>query len=382
MSHDPTVVMDSSSPKITPRIAQPMHSISQYLAKRRDNFLLLRIVAALMVIYGHSFALTRDIGANDIFLRHQWGIYSGDIAVDIFFVISGFMVAGSFLAGSSLVNYLTARLLRIVPAYAFILAMSAFVIGLLFTTLGASQYFASPDVLLYVTKNLHFASDMAWTLPGVFDGHRMTAINGSLWTLPAEMRMYLLVATLGVFGCLRNRALGLVAIAALVMAALLNPQLLPVHSDWIRLGGFFCIGILAQLFKDGIQIRHDAMLTLVALTYISYNTQSYHWLLGISIAYFSFWFAYRTPLVNLERFGDPSYGIYLWGWPIQQMLLSFNPDMTPSMNFLIAMAFAVTMGYVSWYLIERPALSFKAKIRNIRWQSFDLRPASGDGAQQ
>ena len=358
-----------------------MHSISDHLASKRDNFLVLRIVAALMVIYGHSFALTRDIGTTDIFLSHGWGVYSGDIAVDIFFVISGFMVSGSYLSGSGLFNYMAARLLRIVPAYALILLLSALVIGPMLTTQGVSTYFASPDVLLYVSKNLHFSSDMAWTLPGVFDGHRMTAINGSLWTLPAEMRMYLLVAALGVFGLLGNRMLGLAAVAALFLAALVNPQLLPLHTDWVRLGGFFCIGILAQLFKEHIQIRHNAMLALAVLTYISYHTASYHWLLAVSIAYFCFWFAYRTPLIGLEKFGDPSYGIYLWGWPAQQIALSLKPDMTPLVNFIVAMVFAVAMGYASWHGIERPALSLKGRLRQARSHPFVLRVLSRTGIQ-
>lgn len=351
----------------------PTHSIGSHLARKSDNFLVLRIVAALMVIYGHSFALARDTGATEIFLRHGWGIYSGDIAVDIFFVISGFMVSGSYLTDFNLFNYLAARSLRIVPAYAFILLVSALVIGPLLTSLHASQYFASPDVLAYVTKNLRFSSDMAWTLPGVFEGHRMTAVNGSLWTLPAEMRMYLLVAALGVFGMLGHRMLGLLAVVALFVAALWNPQLLPVHTDWVRLGGFFCVGILAQLFKDKVEIRHTAMLALVFLTYISHRTQSYPWLLGLSIAYFSFWFAYRTPVLALERFGDPSYGIYLWGWPAQQIALALSPYMTPMTNFAVAMACAVTMGYLSWYLIERPALSLKRRIR--QWHRKPPEPA-------
>jgi peptidoglycan/LPS O-acetylase OafA/YrhL len=342
-----------------------MHTIQAHLAGRRDNFLLLRIIAAVMVIYGHSFPLTRDLGTTDIFLQHGWRIYSGDIAVLMFFVISGFMVSGSFLARSNLSSYLIARLLRIVPAFLCILLVSALVLGPLFTSLGMPEYFRAPEVRQYVVKNLHFSSDMAWTLPGVFQGNRTTTINGSLWTLPAEMRMYLLVAALGVFGMLRNRLLGTVAIAALLVAGLVDPQLLPVHSDWMRLGAFFCIGILAQLYKERIPVRHDVMLTLMALTYISYNTQSYLWLLGLSIGYFCFWFAYRTRPVPLGRFGDPSYGIYLWGWPVQQMVVATFPDITPLGDFLLSAPIAVVLGYLSWHLVESPALSLKGRLDAI-----------------
>lgn len=343
-----------------------MNSIQDHLASKRDNFLLLRIIAAVMVIYGHSFPLTHDIGSTDIFLRHQWGIYSGDIAVFMFFVISGFMVSGSYLSRSNLPTYVGARLLRIVPAYLFVLLVSALVIGPLFTSESTAAYFSNSEVWRYVAKNLRFSSDMAWSLPGVFQGNRLTTINGALWTLPAEMRMYLLVAVMGVLGFLGNRRLGAVLIVALFIAGLLNPQLLPVHTDWVRLGALFCLGILAQLYKDRIEVRHDVMLVLAGLTYISYNTDSYHWLLGLAIGYFCFWFAYRTPLARLGKFGDPSYGTYLWGWPVQQMVVALVPDIAPFLNFLISAALAVAMGYLSWHLIERPALSLKDRLGRVR----------------
>ena len=339
-----------------------MHTIQSYLTKRSDNFLLLRIIAALMVIYGHSFALARDVGTQDVFLRHGWPFYSGAIAVMMFFVISGFMVSGSYIARADLAEFLTARLLRIVPAFFFVLLICALVVGPLFSSLDAASYFASSDVYRYISRNMAFSSDMLWTLPGVFTDNRMSAVNGSLWTLPAEMRMYLMVAALGVFGLLGNRRLGTVALLVLLVAGLLYPRFLPVHQDWLRLGAFFCLGILAQLYKDRIEIRHDVMLVLAVLTYISYKTDSYPWLLGVSIAYFCFWFAYRTPRIDLDAIGDPSYGIYLWGFPIQQMAVSLVVGMTPGVNAMVSMIAATAMGLTSWFLIEKPALSLKRPV--------------------
>lgn len=353
-----------------------MHTIQSYLTKNRDNFLLLRIIAALMVIYGHSFVLARDVGTTDVFLRNGWPFYSGDIAVMMFFVISGFMVSGSYIARANLADFMTARLLRIVPAFLFVLVASALILGPLFTDLGRLEYFSSAAVRRYVTTNLAFSSEMAWTLPGVFADHRMPSVNGSLWTLPAEMRMYLLVAALGVFGLLRNWRLGTFALLALLVAGIMHPRFLPVHTEWLRLGAFFCVGILAQLFKNRIEIRHDVMLALAMLTYISYNTDSYQWLLGLSIAYFCFWFAYRTPYLNLARLGDPSYGIYLWGWPLQQVMVSVLPGITPMPNFLASALAASVMGVLSWRVIEQPALRLKGRVGRFldrakaRWTDF------------
>lgn len=340
-----------------------MHSIKCYEARKQDNFLLLRIIAACMVIYGHSFALTKDVGLMDIFLKYNWGRYSGDLAVSMFFVISGFMVSGSFLGRSDLFEYAKARLLRILPALIVLLFVSAFLIGPLVTHLNVLNYFSTFDTYKYIAKNLSFSSNMSWVLPGVFDLHKMTAMNGSLWTLPAEMRMYVFVALLGVFGLLTNRVIGTVVLFGLFLAAILNPQLLPLHTSWVPVSGYFCLGILAQLYKEKIQVKYEILIALIFLTYISRLTESYFFLLAIATAYFCFWFAYRTKHVALEKYGDPSYGIYLWGWPIQQLTIAIWPEITPWKNCIISLFFAIAMGYLSWHLVEKPALSLKHKIK-------------------
>lgn len=186
-------------------LADREDTVGHCLSARGDNFLLLRIIAALAVIYGHSFALVHPDGSQDIFIRLGWPMYSGDIAVAMFFVISGFMVSGSYLARADLFEFAKARLLRIVPAFALVLALCAWVIGPLMTTLPATDYFGDPAVSAYVFKNLRFGSDMAWQLPGVFEGQVRDAVNGSIWTLPAEMRMYVATAAFGAFGLLAHR---------------------------------------------------------------------------------------------------------------------------------------------------------------------------------
>lgn len=344
---------------MSPSIEQG-YSVTDFLGRRRDNFLLLRIIAALAVIYGHSFALTNADGARDIFVRAGWPMYSGDIAVAMFFVISGFMVSGSYLARHDLFEFAKARLLRIVPAFALVLVICACVIGPLMTTLGAREYFRDPAVAEYVFKNLRFSSDMAWQLPGVFQGQVRDGINGSIWTLSAEMRMYVATAAFGVFGLLSNRRLGKLVLGALLWLGIVHPGYFPLHQEWFRLAGFFTLGILVQLHKERLQVRHSAMLMLVFLVYISMRTQSAHFLFALCLAYFCFWFAYRVPAWRrLERWGDPSYGIYLWGWPVQQLLVSAMPEMTPWQNFLMAAPIATLLGYLSWWCLERQALRLK-----------------------
>lgn len=348
-----------------------MYSIGYYESQKRDNFLLLRIIAACMVIYGHSFALSLDTGAQDIFLKYNWGRYSGDLAVSMFFVISGFMVSGSFLRRKDIIDYITARMLRIVPALFALLLVCSFIIGPLVTNLSVDEYYKHSDTYKYVIKNISFSSNMAWTLPEVFENHKMNSMNGSLWTLPAEMRMYVLVAILGILGLLNYRIFCTLLFLSFLIASMINPQLFPLHSGWVKVAGYFCIGIMAQLYKDKIDVKLEILIALIFLTYISRLTDSYFYLLAISVAYFCFWFAYRTPYLNIEKYGDPSYGIYLWGWPIQQLTISMWPEITPSQNCFISLILAIIAGYISWNIIENPALNLKNQISTIRSKILD-----------
>ncbi len=335
-------------------------TVARFLAGRNDNFLLLRIIAALAVIYGHSFAIAPTEGEADIFLRHGWPMYSGDMAVAMFFVISGFMVSGSYMAREDLFEFAKARLLRIVPALALTVVLSAYVIGPVMTTLELGSYLRHPDVFAYVAKNLRFSSDMAWQLPGVFQEQARQTVNGSLWTLPAEMRMYVLTAALGAFGLLSSRKAGTVVLVALLGLGLVHPEYFPLHKDWVRLAGFFALGILVQLHKDRIRVSHAAMLMLVFLAYISMRTQAATLLFALCLAYFCFWFAYRVPAWRgLAKGGDPSYGIYLWGWPVQQVVAACLPSLSSWQNFLLAALFATIMGYASWWCLERWVLLLK-----------------------
>ncbi|UPG86533.1 acyltransferase [Luteibacter aegosomatis] len=334
-------------------------SVAEGLAKREDNFLLLRVVAAVLVIYGHSFYLAPHGSAKEVFTASGWGIYSGAIAVDMFFVISGFMVAGSFIRQPDLWEFMKARLLRILPGYLACLLIISMVMGALFTSLPLKEYFRDPDVWAYVRKNLHFSSDMRFSLPGVFATHPHDAVNGSLWTLPAEFRMYVFVAVLGSLGILARRWLVASVILGLLITGICCPWNLPLHPDWIRLGGYFSLGILIFTFKDEIRISSAGLLSAIFAVYLCRGLDAYGFVFAIALCYFCFWFAYIPRLPRMDAWGDPSYAIYLWGWPIQQMFVHFFPELPSLANFALSSCTAIIFGYLSWYLIEKPCLRLK-----------------------
>lgn len=338
-----------------------IQSVGNFELKQRDNFLLLRVIASSMVIYGHSFALTQPNGETDIFLLYNWGRYSGDLAVSIFFAISGFMVTGSYLNRNSFTKFLMARAKRLLPALAAVLFICSIVIGPIITTFGVRDYYSNPETVKYLTKNITFWSSLSWSLPGVFENHRSTTVNGSLWTLTAEGIMYMVIAILGLSKLLLKKAICFFLFAVIFFISIYDPVVLFKNTELIKICGYFCLGAIAQLYKDNLPVRHDIMLVLVTSTYFLRYTPAYFYVLAVATVYFCFWFAYLLPHIPLEKYGDPSYGIYLWGWSVQQIVISFNQKIPSRANCLWGLVISILLGYLSWHLIESKFLKLQFK---------------------
>ena len=150
-----------------------------------NNINALRFIAAFMVIFSHSFVLVN----NELPLI--FGISVGGVAVDIFFVLSGYLIAKSWSRDENILRYFLRRFLRIFPALFVIVLLTIFVLGPLTSNLSPEAYFANPDVYKYLLNAILIRNDY---LPGVFENNPYpNAINGSLWTLTIEACMYLLL---------------------------------------------------------------------------------------------------------------------------------------------------------------------------------------------
>lgn len=337
------------------------------LDRRQDNFLLLRFIAAALVIYGHSTAITGGTAVPELFSEVlNWDYYSGAIAVDIFFIISGFMVAASYARNPRPLQFVAARLLRIIPAYAVCVTVSALVIGALCTYLAPADYYRDPVTWAYLSKAMLFGADLVWDLPGVFLGNpKLTTFNGSLWTIPAEMRMYGWVLLFGLFGLLSRRWLANVALLLLGIAAILAPSRLPGFpvEQWLRLGGLFALGTLAYVNREHVRASGRLLLVLVLAAWLLRPTVAYAWVFALAECAFVFWFAYRLPWRGFNRFGDASYGVYLWGFPVQQLVAQSLPDLNSLAHTAVALPIAILLGALSWRFIEKPMLAYKGIIR-------------------
>ena len=326
-------------------------------ASGRNNFNLIRLFAAWLVIYGHAWAITGSTGGDLVTLLTQFK-FAGGVAVDVFFFISGFLIAAS-LQRNDTRGYLTSRALRILPALVVCVVLSVFVLGPLLTT--APDYWHQPMTWDYLWSNsILWAS--RYTLPGVFKSLPQHAVNGSLWTLPIEARLYLalLVASLlGVLTARRYTPLWAIAMAAVYAFAAWRNPLPEWMANYVWCTAFFITGTLCWLQRERIRLDPLALLALLAIAALGRGTWWFHLPYFAIACYGTLWLA-CVPRLPLIRRHDLSYGLYLYGWPSAQLVQQFSPG-GPLHNTLWATLLAGALAAASWFLVELPALRLKKR---------------------
>lgn len=337
---------------MTPRTLAEGH------AQPRNNFNLIRLVAAWLVIYGHSYAVTAS-GGQDLLLQLVQIKFAGGIAVDMFFVISGFLIAAS-LERNRLPGYLAARALRIFPALIVCVALSVLVLGPLLST--ATDYWRSPVTWKYLSANALLSRDTQYFLPGVFETLPSHAINGSLWSLPIEVRLYLWLALFGLLRLLPRLRFNLLCLGLLVFGIVKygGQSLSPEKINWLYCTAYFLTGSLAWVNRDRVPLRWWLLVAVLALAALLRGSSYYYLGYFVALSYTTLFLAFVPKLPQIRR-TDLSYGLYLYGWPAQQLVQYYAPSTGPLMNTLWATLIAGTLAALSWHLVERPALRLKSR---------------------
>ena len=323
--------------------------------ERRNNFDLLRLVAAVSVIFSHAFLLSENSQDHDPLMMLTGGqTILGVVGVFVFFTISGYLVTQSFDTTGSPLVFLAKRALRIFPGLFLCLAVCVFVIGPLVTQLSLADYFARPETYLFLLHNA--VLDVGYNrLPGVefWPGNIGGIVNGPLWSLPCEVLMYLMLFGLGVCRLLTLRT-GLVLLAAGIGSLWFEVTDLWGGAFWLL--GFFAAGICCyRLRATGLFARRWA---LVALLGLALSIPARLFLVGFALfgSYLAIYLALnrKLPPVPAARFGDLSYGLYIYGWPIEQCVVYFSGGAAPWWEvFAISLALAVPTAFLSWHAIER-----------------------------
>lgn len=316
----------------------------------KNNFDFLRMLMAVIVFCGHFGALS---GVEELKILQKSPI---EFAVFAFFVISGFLIARSYERTTSLKNYFKKRINRIFPGYILVVLLCAFGLSII-STFPMKEYFANPQVYKYLFWNLIFMNFKAPNLPGVFGGG---AVNGALWTIKIELGFYVLLPLMFIF--LKNKKK--------VFWGLLVFYLLSIiyHNYFMFIGKaaisrqifgalcYFVAGMAVYFYFEKF-VKYKLYLFIGALLLVWVDPYFDVLLLspliiGIAILFF----AYSFPIFNnFGKYGDFTYGIYIFHFPLIRMLkqLNFYEVCNPYLGFILTFMLVVLIGYISWHYYEK-----------------------------
>ncbi len=340
-------------------------TVADAFASGRNNFDAMRLAAALLVLASHAYVLTGHPDDEPVAKLLSHVADGGSLAVAMFFVLSGFLIARSAQVHPWR-DYVRARALRIWPAFVVAVLLQTFVIGTAFTTLPATAYLADPATWTAVARALVFSPPLG--LPGVFEANPLPrAVNGSLWTLRIEALCYAGLLALAWFGLLRRLRV-----------------LLPLAGGWALLGAViaaragaappwlaslavasivdcllhFLMGAALWVYADRVPIRGSIALAITAAFAMTAGTPLALVALHLALPYLVLWLGLARPVAGPPL--DISYGTYLYAFPVQQAVVAMaGPGI--GVAGLVAMAAPLTLllGLASRERIERPALQLR-----------------------
>lgn len=332
------------------------------LLGNKNSIGFLRLVSAWLVVIGHSIPYG-GFGEDPLILLTNNQIALGRFPVDLFFCLSGLLIVASYDRLNSLGRFLWHRFLRIYPAFWVCLLLSAIVIPLLIV-IPIDWHYIYSNSLLVVLRDRSIG-DL---------GHAGNA-NSALWTLPWELRAYLIVAFVGVIGLLNKKYLWLAIFAVcygfLIREIVMSPNTLAtnsaVTSGWRLLTFFFC-GSAFYVFRDRITISHFygigslvliLLLLFLGVQYYHHSAGFFYMLCPIPFTYVVFYLSSVLPFTKINTKTDVSYGVYIYGTLILNLLCYYglNENYPVFLGLIVVITLAISLA--SWYLIEKPSMSYK-----------------------
>lgn len=329
----------------------------------RGNMTVLRVFAVGLVIYGNGLLLTG--GAPTAY----WGAPTSRIGLDLLFAVSGYLALDSWLRRPGVRGFAMRRAVRLLPALVVCVGATVAVVGPLATSLGLRGYVLNGLTWRYVANVVLIPS--LW-LPGVFVGQQWSGtVNPMLWTLGAGVALW---ATIPLFGSVRHRAAALVALAGCCMAAVLvfgaGPTSHPLRDRLFDIALEAPFFLLAACYRQ-MEVRWpglwraDLALVLFAAnwicaTWLGAEDLTLEW---VSLPYMAIAFGRMSAPVlgRAGRFGNPSYGLFLYAFPLQQLIVARAPGLAYPVAACAALSLAA--GYLSWHLVERPAILLAQRLR-------------------
>ena len=328
----------------------------------KDNkFDFVRVAAASGVLISHQFSLT---GRPEPIML---GVSLGGFCVLVFFAISGYLVAGSWGHDPNAWRFTARRLLRIWPGLIVVCLLVALVLGPAVSQLGPRAYFASPATWDYLSQ-LSLWQFKSY-LPGAFVGNPIPeSANGSLWTIPIEIRCYLALMVVGLLGLLRRTwllPLAFVAFSIWFFFLFKTGYDQPIRLHLQMAVVFFCGATLYQLRAAWLSYRRwvwlGGLAAILSLWFGGMPEIAYT--LGVPLVVVLFATGSLPVLRRTGRFGDISYGLYIYAYPVQQTVVWLSDNRLPfGVGLALAAVITVVLAWLSWTLVEKPALRLKNRL--------------------
>ena len=347
----------------------------QLPTRQANNFDLLRILFAWFVIVSHSYVLNGDGATDPLFEMTQQTFLFSFIGVKGFFIISGYLIFKSMVVSTSIFEYLVKRVLRIFPALAVVLLVTLAAVYFIYPN-NMPPFFSNKEVYAYFLGNIILFKPHFF-ISGIFAGLPSSAINGSLWTIEYEFFFYLFIL---LFFYFRSNKKILKALLVIVVALFLMVRL--AFYDWtvqthffipleplFDLGTYFLMGSLLSCFDFDTMPAKNALAAVLSLVLVA----SVYFKIGHTVVYFTLPFLViyvgkqTSKLASWVHttMGDPSYGIYLYAFPLQQLIIYWYRPSTLVL-FVASTIGAFVFGYLSWIFIEKKALALKQYFLQVR----------------
>jgi peptidoglycan/LPS O-acetylase OafA/YrhL len=293
--------------------------------------------------------------------------------VPMFFALSGFLVTASAFRLRDARSFLLFRALRIIPALAVEVVLSAIVLGAIFTNRSLTQYFSDPEFFRYFGNIFGFVS---FTLPGVFENCALPKmINANLWTLPFEFYCYLIFLVGMLSSIVYNRskftAIFIITSATLIVINYYVGFEGEREDEYIRgieIIYYFFVGCFFYHWRNNIPVNYAALIVAAALACILIPFKSTMFIAPVFLVYATVVLGVIDwPDIRTLRSGDYSYGIYLYGFPITQAVVAAMPDLRGHSIVLRVISTVLTIAFAacSWHLLERRALKLKKLVRRL-----------------
>ncbi len=340
--------------------------MTDFYKRENNNFSLVRMLCAYIVIYAHSHAISPN-GTQDFIVRLSHCTHSGQLAVFVFVFLSGLFTIRS-IKKENVKTFLIKRFFRIYPML-LITVFGVVVMGALITSLPLKEYFFNKETLKYIIKNIVEIEN--WhTLPGVFSEHPNQGVNGVLWYITFQLRIYVFLAISKSLNLFEDKTVSNIFFIVIIILELTIPETIPFLGNKIYgipdfpeyVVTFFIAGLIYNnMFNLNLKFYHVIISLVFAFcaSHISPQNALPSW--AVFAIIFALWLGTHRIILKFS-IPDLSYEIFLLGWPTSQMVEEFFPGITPLKNTLVTFVVVTLLAYICNELVSKNINKFTTRI--------------------